>query len=761
MTVKTTKKNVTDHIIFIGIAFLLVFAPLSFGAVHVWAYTFIQLGVFSLLCVFFIDRLIFSRTRQLAWVKTPINLFFILFVVLILFQTLPLPAFVVKLISPHTYTDKIMIAEIINRANNPVELSTSWMNLAYYLHPVLTEGLKLAAYAGMFFLVLNTVCSTRKINFLIYLLIALSLFESLYAIFQVFSEDPRVWWWESRFGILGRGSGTFIGANHFAGYLEMTIPLAFGFMLTQIKRSKRLISGMGGVRAFYHRMIGWFDPESASPKVMLLFFCTIILVLGLLYSGSRGGIVSACVSISVMGALFWVKKRKHPRYWILPLILAGLAIIYGLNMGMDTTIERFKNPEGLTGRIAVTKTIGSMIGDYPAAGVGWGNFRHLYPRYIKDYDRVRSSGHAHNDWAEAGAETGVTGLCLIFLGFGAYIINMFQLWKKRRDTYALGIGAGVMAGMVSLSIHSFFDFNMHIPANPLTLAAIMALGYAAVHKRGHGYNTQFFYKIQTAELTRRKKGIIAGCLFIVFGFSMYISTRHLIAEIFCPTEWNSTLNLNWQPKISDIQKAVLINPMNAEYYFKEASYYTPYMDQNERVRHIYGDLTEKQLRKAIQLNPANGSYWLDLGNIYSLKKEDAYTYLKKWIPLADNCFNMAVYFSPKDVNILFGAARYWVWRSNIHSKLNDQGLSTPEDSLNRKKMIDRFQSHFKTAIKLTLLKLNRKALSRKQFLQKIYNTVDYLWDYYPDEHIIMGILPEKNDELKSLVLRYVFNKYNS
>ena len=56
-------------------------------------------------------------------------------------------------------------------------------------------------------------------------------------IFQVFSDTPMVWWWKSRFGGGGRASGTFIGSNHFAGYLEMLIPLVFGFMLAQ-KRQK-------------------------------------------------------------------------------------------------------------------------------------------------------------------------------------------------------------------------------------------------------------------------------------------------------------------------------------------------------------------------------------------------------------------------------------------------------------------------------------------------------------------------------------------
>ena len=33
-------------------AYLLVFAPLAFGSVHVWAYTLVELGVFFLILLF-------------------------------------------------------------------------------------------------------------------------------------------------------------------------------------------------------------------------------------------------------------------------------------------------------------------------------------------------------------------------------------------------------------------------------------------------------------------------------------------------------------------------------------------------------------------------------------------------------------------------------------------------------------------------------------------------------------------------------------
>ena len=143
-----------------------------------------------------------------------------------------------------------------------------------------------------------------------------------------------------------------------------------------------------------------------------------------------------------------------------------------------------------------------MVKDYKLSGVGWGNFKYLYPRYTPDaFNRVSSSGYAHNDWIEAFAELGLIGGLLILAAFLIYLVKMVRIWSRRRDLYALGVGAGVMAGLLSLAFHSYFDFNMHIPANPLTLAALLAIGYAALHLQGRGFKESFFYGRREIRLT--------------------------------------------------------------------------------------------------------------------------------------------------------------------------------------------------------------------------------------------------------------------
>jgi len=732
-----------DKIIFAGIIGLLIFAPLAFGSVHVWAYTLVELGVFLLLLLWVLDRALFSAKEKIAWVKTPLNLIVILFFILVALQLLPLPSFMLAALSPQAHADKLQFWEVFSKA----VFSENRLPLAYLYHPVGLQLLKLAAYAGMFFLVLNTVNTRRRMEILVYVLICLGLFEVLYGVYQLFSDTPRILWWSKRSNAVNRASGTYISANHFAGYLEMVIPLLLGYWIAQRRRSRRILSGFGGMRSAVQRWVALFSPESASPKMVFLFVTAVVLVLGLLLSGSRGGIISFGASMLLMAILF-MTKRKYRKYGAFAIVFCLVAFSYGLHIGIDNTLKRFERVENLEHRLFITQTVFPMVADYKFTGVGLGNFKYLYPRYSPDdLNRVFSSGHAHNDWVEAAAETGLGGLILIIAGVLLYLYRMIRVWRNRHDLFALGIGAGVMAGLLSLCFHSYFDLNMHIPANPLTLAALLALGYGAMHHQGRGIKASFFYGTRGFLLTRaRQIGLVLLALTVWAGGS-FAAVRHFRAEAYCPTEWNSTLNLNWKPNYPEIRRAIEINPYHAGTYHKLALYYLRVMGEyaeakltDPSINIQLNEWTIKALENAVGLNPASEHYWYDLGKRYSFKSYDPYDYVNRWLPRAEDCFEQAVKYAPNDPNILFNVAWYWVWRSGLFSKKNGAGAPA-NGRVSQKEGIAKFQKLFKRSLAL-------KPGRWKQAVERV-------WEYYPDDVVVLGILPDNNPKLKSRALKLI------
>jgi len=96
-----------DHVVVPGLVLILIFAPMTFGAVHQWAYTMLETAQFALLIVWMLRiRLEGAKPARRAIADADLKslaLPLALFVGLLVFQITPLPPPVMRLISPATY----------------------------------------------------------------------------------------------------------------------------------------------------------------------------------------------------------------------------------------------------------------------------------------------------------------------------------------------------------------------------------------------------------------------------------------------------------------------------------------------------------------------------------------------------------------------------------------------------------------------------------------------------------------------------------
>jgi len=452
----------------------------------------------------------------------------------------------------------------------------------------------------------------------------------------------------------------------------------------------------------------------------------------LLLSASRGGILSISLAMLVMTVLF-MSRKKHMKIGLASLLFCLITFFYGLSIGIDPTLEKFERTRGLFDRIDVSKTLIPMIRDYPVTGVGWGNYPDVYPQYANPNQKLSYyNGYAHNDWLEAATEVGIPGLILMGAAFFWMFIRMAGIWRRRRNAYAVGIVAGVMAAMVSIGFHSLFDLNMHIPANPLTLGAVLGLGYVVLCQRGYGPGLIFFYRKGEISLTPVHRILL--CVAVLASTAVLIRPvmNHWLAESHCPTEWNSTLNLDLNPDIKAVHAALTYNPKNAEYYYKQA------------MKLVADDNTTaaKSLARAVMLNPASAKYWSALGESLSRRTDDGYNFLLKWIPLADRCQDMMVACAPVDSDVLFSAAWYWVWRARLlPEKL---APSDPGDAMIRAEGVQKFQALFRQYL------LQRPSQWKR--------CIDRVGDYFDSDAVKMGIVPDHNEVLRRQVLEYMVGK---
>lgn len=111
----------------------------------------------------------------------------------------------------------------------------------------------------------------------------------------------------------------------------------------------------------------------------------------------------------------------------------------------------------------------------------------------------------------------------------------------------------------------------------------------------------------------------------MFLASSYFITRPFLADYYRRgLEIEST---NWSKAITAYQKAISLDPSNAEYHSKLAHFYLRKSKlrrsinnkskiKNQKSKMHFLNLAKQSYKKAIKLCPKNGNYWLGLGMVY-------------------------------------------------------------------------------------------------------------------------------------------------
>jgi len=119
--------------------------------------------------------------------------------------------------------------------------------------------------------------------------------------------------------------------------------------------------------------------------------------------------------------------------------------------------------------------------DHPFVGTGLGTLQIVYPPYETLYDG-KIVNHAHNDYLEALAETGIAGgLCCAWF-IGVLLAESLKRLRQFNNSFA---GALQLSGLVACTgflVHSLVDFNLHIPANALLFFLMAHLATAEIQQ---------------------------------------------------------------------------------------------------------------------------------------------------------------------------------------------------------------------------------------------------------------------------------------
>ncbi len=387
-------------IIRVGICVLITFAILAFGAVEAWSQSVIQIGA-ALLFAWWGFLFTTGRAEEIRW--TPV------FWPLLGLELLALLQFLIPL-SVYPYLTKL-------------------------------ELLRFSSYVILIFLFAQAFRTPRQLRTFVWFLVLLGFSVALFGVLQDLTRNGKLYWVkEMRYG--GNSFGPYVNRNHFAGLMELLIPVSLAML------------AVPGVR------------RQQMPLVALL---AAIPVGALLMSGSRGGIVAFGCELLMLIVLLWIRggQRKQLLTFLGALLLSGALVAW---LGMGDIIQRFslmRNAEvSESGRVSMSRGAYHIFRDHPWVGTGVGTIISVYPAYETTYDPTIVD-HVHNDHFELLAETGSVGaICWLTFIVLLLVYGLKNLWSQR-DAAVRALQLGALVGCVGLLVHSFADFNLHIPANAL------------------------------------------------------------------------------------------------------------------------------------------------------------------------------------------------------------------------------------------------------------------------------------------------------
>lgn len=580
--------------------FALIFSPMAFGTVEIWAYLIMEVIICASTLLF-----VFSSKNK-TFYQCPGLLPLILVNAFLLFQIIPLPENFVKILSPSTYA-------IYQNAAGLTD-GFGWISLSIYPRATLMELLRFSSYALFYIIAIQFFADRSLLKKTVAMIAGLAALLSLVAIIEFITESldyplahNKIFWFrELSHG--GTPMGPYVNRNHYAGLMEMIFPLVLSMFLAYRPRI---------MKVSFKRMIADFFNQKRINDHFFYGTAAILIATSILLSLSRGGILSLSISMIFFSVLLIFKAKQRRAGLFIGFIVISIIFLTGTS-GWDAIFKRFENLQNQPGliydnRLIIWEDSIKIIQDFSFVGSGVGTLEKIYPLY-RSFPGDDILEHAHNDYIEFFCTGGMIlpalmGWCLfsiLYSATGSFI--------KRREWYSILLFSGCLTSLSAILLHSLVDFNMQIGANGLYFFLLLALAVSAANTRMRPGLASTYLK-QTKNIHSLTK---ISALFLLIS-AIYVHGGALFADYLFSEHRNIPLTPETQEKtIHEINQtaktAAAFDIMNPKYSHIVAS--TALLLKNNPDALKYFNLT-------LRMDPINSRYLMDSASfLYQQQKYD-------------------------------------------------------------------------------------------------------------------------------------------
>lgn len=301
-----------------------------------------------------------------------------------------------------------------------------------------------------------------------------------------------------------RAHWPFVNPNHLAIVLEIALMAALSRYLRSLQiSSMKAIRGRTVVSTL--RMLK--DPERLGRRVRGLLLLLLLLI-GCFLTMSRAGICLTGVGVLILwriyslypasprneGAKVSQSGRGSLRYWrifervrVPAMVVVGVltALIFIGESGRDLLTKRVEY--GLTAsydesRSELTRAALSVWREFPVAGVGLGCWALAAASHITPQLAGWMLDYAHNDYAQYLAETGILGFSVLLISCVLIARGTLRVWRSPILPVERTELAGAFVTCLLPLLHALVEFPFHIPALALAIFVALAIYVRVVDK---------------------------------------------------------------------------------------------------------------------------------------------------------------------------------------------------------------------------------------------------------------------------------------
>ncbi|HEX5731493.1 MAG TPA: O-antigen ligase family protein [Blastocatellia bacterium] len=429
-------KDTLSRIIRAGLLLTVVFTALAHGAVEPWS-VFVYESITLLVLLVWATKIILDKRFEINVPKIALPIVALLAIGL---------------------AQSVALTDVEGR----------WLSLSKNVEATRGAVTVLAFLLVSFLMAANFFQTRERLKGLASFLVIYGLAMALFALVQHISWNGKFYWLRPN-TVSATPFGPFVNHNHFAGYMEMLIPVPIAMILTRAVRGEmRLLAGFAAVVMGIAAIASLSRGGMISLAAELVFITLICLRLARTNKASERGAARArtpfaasqVAAVVVIAAVILVGV-----FWI-----GADAVINRVTQGQSTATqtETFHSSRGWVWRDTWT-----MIKANPLLGVGLGAYGTAFSIYSASDGSLRVP-QAHNDYLQVVADCGVPG-GLIALWFIVTLFRAFRRGVYSRDPMIAALALGSGAGAFGLLVHSVFDFNLQLPSNALLFLLLTAV----------------------------------------------------------------------------------------------------------------------------------------------------------------------------------------------------------------------------------------------------------------------------------------------